>query len=88
MEGSPERDLAIDVLRQAIDDVEKPTWREHVRRWVAGEGRFGMSFVLCCELVGMAPDTVRCALRRRLEVPNDETLRGRGISNARPMTKC
>ena len=62
---SPEKDLAVDVLRMAIEDLKRPGWREQVQRWIADHGRFRMPFPMACELAGLDPATVRGALNRR-----------------------
>ena len=70
---SPEKDLAVDVLLKAIQDLKLPQWRDDVLRWIENDERrfrFRMPFPVCCELAGLNPSVVRAALAAK-GTPND-----------------
>ena len=63
--------LAGAVLIQAIQDASSGPFRirEEALRWIDGETDAGMTFNLCCSLLGRDPDDVRQRLRNRHYIP-------------------
>lgn len=55
------RKLAGAVLLQAIEDLNEgdAEVRAETWRWLSGENEAGMSFALCCRLLGQSADAVR-----------------------------
>ena len=70
------RRLAKASLTKAIEDAAGRAEQTAYSaiRWLAGDTSAGLTFVRCCELIGVAPQTVRRSLRRRHE-PIDSRLK-------------
>lgn len=63
--------LAGAVLIQAIQDASSGPFRtrEEAQQWIDGSTDAGMTFSLCCSLLGRDPEDVRQRLRNRHYIP-------------------
>lgn len=90
---TPEQALCAAVLSQALIDLRTNVQIEYVRDWVAARYPAAITFVTCCDALGLYPAAVREQLDRiRPQSGVDRRFAGRGlrhgIRRGAPLTTC